>query len=107
MFVSAVLPAAHPARVFFCTSCSLIPCLSFLLSFGGGCYRLVLIGRLIYTIFFIFRPIRLKREDDLTKGAMLKFFCEALERHPDLSLFLTQVKRTTPYTARTAQTGPP
>lgn len=57
---------------------------------------MILIGRLIHTIFFIFRPIRLKREDDLTKGAMLKFFCEALERHPDLSLFLTQVKRTTP-----------
>lgn len=35
--------------------------------------------------------IRLKRKDDYTKGAMLKFFCEALERHPDLQAVLKEV----------------
>ncbi|CAM9266723.1 unnamed protein product [Scytosiphon promiscuus] len=32
----------------------------------------------------LFRLDRVRRQDDLTKGAMLEFACHAMERHPDL-----------------------
>lgn len=35
--------------------------------------------------------IRVKREDDYTKGIMLKFACEVMERHPELYVVLKKV----------------